>query len=159
MCKLLLELGINYKDENKMNKLAHELAMENNYLECSLLIKHFNPNNKQLENMIISPENLLEDSEPNYPISTNLFKDILVHLDLKGAPPLPEFYERLFLHLQNFHVSGIILEFEDMLPYTGLFKILRNKNAYTKSQIQWICKCATRANLKVYIYIYIIYII
>lgn len=55
---------------------------------------------------------------------TVAFKEVLLHLDLKGAPPKFEF----LLDLINFvvkktsggHViTGFLIEFEDMLPYNS----------------------------------------
>lgn len=45
-----------------------------------------------------------------------------VHLDLKGAPPRPnEFYANFFKFLNqlNMGVTGLLIEYEDMLPLQG----------------------------------------
>jgi len=59
----------------------------------------------------------------------------MVHLDMKGAPPKFDFLERLlkFLttHFKNL-VHGVIIEFEDMFPYTGFLKQISSTNCYTQ---------------------------
>jgi len=68
--------------------------------------------------------------------SSRLFKNIYVHLDLKGAPPTFDFLQKFirfvgvnFKHL----VTGIVFEFEDTFPYEGHLQSVCSPKAYTKA--------------------------
>lgn len=67
-----------------------------------------------------------------------LFKEVFVHLDLKGAPPtfpfLMDFVKYLGIHFEKV-VTGIVFEFEDTFPYDGNLKPLKANNHYSKEQI------------------------
>ncbi|GLV34793.1 uncharacterized protein CBL_09274 [Carabus blaptoides fortunei] len=43
---------------------------------------------------------------------------VLVHLDLKGAPPRISYFEKFFPFLREIGITGILLEWEDTFPYT-----------------------------------------
>jgi hexosaminidase len=58
----------------------------------------------------------------------------MVHIDLKGAPPKFEFLERLlrFISVRFKHlVDGVLIEFEDMFPFTGFLKAINSPNCYS----------------------------
>lgn len=62
------------------------------------------------------------------------FQQILIHIDLKGAPPKFEFLERLLRFISsNFNhlANGVIIEFEDMFPFSGFLKDISSPNCYT----------------------------
>jgi hypothetical protein len=80
----------------------------------------------------------------------SLFKDVLIHLDLKGAPPKFEF----LMDFINFFgsskdekncsnqyglVTGFLIEFEDTLPFKGNLECIRadssHEKCYTPDQI------------------------
>ncbi|KAK9887771.1 hypothetical protein WA026_000086 [Henosepilachna vigintioctopunctata] len=42
----------------------------------------------------------------------------LVHIDLKGAPPKPSYFEKLFPFIKSYGATGILLEWEDTFPYS-----------------------------------------
>jgi hexosaminidase len=75
----------------------------------------------------------------------------MIHLDMKGAPPKFEFLERLlkfisahFKHL----VNGVIIEFEDMFPFTGFLSQINSPNCYSKEQIQQLGSLCKNLGLK-----------
>ena len=75
--------------------------------------------------------------------------DRLVHIDLKGAPPKLKYLKELFPKLKEWGATGILLEYEDMFPYTGELSVLARHNAYNQSDIEEISKTAKENNLKI----------
>lgn len=59
----------------------------------------------------------------------------LVHFDLKGAPPKISYLKRLLPILKSLGATGILIEYEDMFPYTGSIDHIAAHNAYTKAEI------------------------
>lgn len=73
----------------------------------------------------------------------------IVHLDLKGAPPLVSYFEKLFPYLKLIGATGLLVEYEDMFPYTGALDNIPAYNAYTLSDVSLILKYAAQNGLKV----------
>lgn len=73
----------------------------------------------------------------------------IVHIDLKGAPPKMSFYKYLLPLLSKFGATGILLEYEDMFPYSGNLVNISARNAYTLENIKEISKLAVEQNLKI----------
>ena len=73
----------------------------------------------------------------------------IVHIDLKGAPPKPEYFKEFLPMIKKFGATGIILEYEDMFPYTGKLEVVRHGNAYSKEDVKSILKLAKDNNLTV----------
>ncbi|XP_057654809.1 hexosaminidase D-like isoform X2 [Diorhabda carinulata] len=73
----------------------------------------------------------------------------IVHIDLKGAPPKISFYKYLLPLLAKFGATGILLEYEDMFPYSGDLVNISARNAYTLDDIKEINKLAAEQNLKI----------
>ncbi|BFY97386.1 hypothetical protein BsWGS_00426 [Bradybaena similaris] len=70
-----------------------------------------------------------------------------VHLDLKGAPPKMN-YLMLFIRLvKRLGATGLLVEYEDMFPYTGILEHIRADNAYSKENINELVKFAEEAGL------------
>ncbi|KHJ97002.1 hypothetical protein OESDEN_03022 [Oesophagostomum dentatum] len=59
----------------------------------------------------------------------------IVHLDLKGAPPILKVYEWLFPLLKKMNVDGVLMEYEDMFPYSGNLTQVRRSDSYDVSDI------------------------
>jgi hexosaminidase len=79
-----------------------------------------------------------------------LFKSKIVHLDLKGAPPKPAYFEEIFPLLAKLGATGILMEYEDMFPYAGLS--LENTpahNAYTPAAVTQINQLAKENHLEI----------
>lgn len=72
-----------------------------------------------------------------------------VHLDLKGAAPKIDYYEKLFPFLKLLGATGLLIEYEDMFPYTDHLASIKHGLAYTKTDIQRILKLAKLNALKV----------
>jgi hexosaminidase len=72
----------------------------------------------------------------------------LVHIDLKGAPPKPEFFKDFIPFLKNYGATGLILEYEDMFPFKGNLESVKHGNAYSYDTIKMINQLAKDNNLK-----------
>ncbi|CAJ0962799.1 unnamed protein product, partial [Mesorhabditis belari] len=77
------------------------------------------------------------------------FPERIVHLDLKGAPLRVDAYRELFPLLHQNGATGLLIEYEDMFPFTGRLSTLARRNAYSKEDIQQIIQLSTSSNLEV----------
>lgn len=73
----------------------------------------------------------------------------LVHLDLKGAPPKISYLKRLLPIFKSLGATGLLLEYEDMFPYTSSLRNLSAKNAYSKSEIKELIRAAESLALSI----------
>ncbi|XP_066496782.1 hexosaminidase D-like isoform X1 [Tiliqua scincoides] len=73
----------------------------------------------------------------------------LVHLDLKGAPPKVSYLEQVFPLFSKLGANGVLIEYEDMFPFTGELEILKSPNAYSEEDIDKIQELAELNNLEV----------
>lgn len=60
----------------------------------------------------------------------------LVHLDLKGAPPKLSFLKQLLPMLRAMGATGLLIEYEDMFPYSGVLQPLAARNAYKEDELR-----------------------
>ncbi|GBL90718.1 Hexosaminidase D [Araneus ventricosus] len=72
-----------------------------------------------------------------------------VHLDLKGAPPIVNYYKKLFPLLHALGANGLLIEYEDMFPFHGPLEQLSARNAYTKNELNEILYLAKMNELEV----------
>jgi hypothetical protein len=84
-----------------------------------------------------------------YPVIDTKNLECLVHLDLKGAAPKIEYYEKLFPFLKRLGATGLLIEYEDMFPFTDRLAIIKHGLAYTKEDIQQILQLAKSNGLKI----------
>lgn len=73
----------------------------------------------------------------------------LVHIDFKGAPPKLLYLQKLFPLIKKFGGTGLLLEWEDMFPWSENLASLAAGNAFSKSDIKEILKIATLNDLEV----------
>lgn len=73
----------------------------------------------------------------------------IVHLDLKGAPPKIEYFQLLFPLLKKFGATGLLIEYEDMFPYSGQLEEIASPFAYSKDNIAQILQLAKENKLLV----------
>lgn len=79
-----------------------------------------------------------------------LFKEVIIHLDFKGAPPKFGFLKDLIRFIATKFdkvVTGILFEFEDTFPYEGNLKPLMGSTVYTKEQIRELIELMNYHNL------------
>lgn len=63
---------------------------------------------------------------------------VIVHLDLKGSPPKLSYLESLLPTLKNLGVNGLLMEYEDVFPYTGQLVNISARNRYQKLEVSFI---------------------
>ncbi|XP_025194416.1 hexosaminidase D [Melanaphis sacchari] len=73
----------------------------------------------------------------------------LVHIDFKGAPPKLLYLQQLFPLIKRFGGTGLLLEWEDMFPWSGNLSPIAASNAYSKADIREILKMAAINGLEV----------
>lgn len=73
----------------------------------------------------------------------------VVHLDLKGAPPKISYLIRLFPLLKTLGATTLLVEYEDMFPFSGSLSDISAHNAYTKEQLLDVLKSAKDNELEV----------
>lgn len=73
----------------------------------------------------------------------------LIHLDLKGAPPKVQFIKEFFKYVKNLGATGVLLEWEDMFPWTDNLSVLAATNAYTVDEVREIIRSAEQLDLEV----------
>jgi len=64
-----------------------------------------------------------------------IFKEVIIHIDFKGAPPTFVFLKKFVSFIGERYgklVTGLLLEFEDTFPYEGYLSLLRGINFYSK---------------------------
>ncbi|KAM8961740.1 hexosaminidase D-like [Pelodytes ibericus] len=73
----------------------------------------------------------------------------LVHLDLKGAAPRIPYFQQVFPLLQKLGANGVLIEYEDMFPFSGELEALKSPYAYSEADIEKILQLAKINNLEV----------
>ncbi|XP_068100411.1 hexosaminidase D-like isoform X2 [Hyperolius riggenbachi] len=73
----------------------------------------------------------------------------LVHLDLKGAAPKVSYYEQIFPLFSKLGANGLLIEYEDMFPFTGELEVLKSPYAYSEEDLAKILHLAEMNNLEV----------
>ena len=73
----------------------------------------------------------------------------IVHIDMKGMPPRPSYFQILFPFLKKLGATQILMEYEDMFPYEGVLSSIKNLKSYTKKDIASILHHAKQNDLKV----------
>lgn len=71
----------------------------------------------------------------------------IVHIDLKGAPLKVSYYKEFFPLIKSLGATGLIIEYEDMFPYSN--KNIPASNMYSKNDIKLILETARKNSLDV----------
>ncbi|XP_039754573.1 hexosaminidase D-like [Pararge aegeria] len=80
---------------------------------------------------------------------------MIVHLDLKGAPLKIAFLERVLSSIKKWGATGILIEWEDSFPYTGVIANIGSltdasgDGMYTVEEVKHILYCAKENELEV----------
>ena len=75
--------------------------------------------------------------------------DILVHVDFKGLPLAPAELCKLLETVSEGGATGVIFEWEDMLPFDGSLRALRAPHAYTAAEVTRVVGTAKELGLEV----------
>ncbi|XP_037091338.1 hexosaminidase D-like [Pollicipes pollicipes] len=73
----------------------------------------------------------------------------VVHLDLKGAPPTAAYLTRLLPLIRRLGGTGLLLEWEDMFPFSGALRPAAARNHYSRAEVRRILAEARRQGLQV----------
>lgn len=83
------------------------------------------------------------------PRETRRFRNVIVHVDLKGAPPRVEYLIEFFKLLSNHYVDGVLIEYEDMFPYSDEIEGIKRDDHYSEDDIKRILQAAESYHLEV----------
>ncbi|KAL3269502.1 hypothetical protein HHI36_008568 [Cryptolaemus montrouzieri] len=145
---------VNFVDASKSEKenKTSELPKNQKYMMIPTKEEVFSnhlKNNKEADIPLETDQQLGIPFVNSYDKKPYIPKRRLVHLDLKGAPPLISFYRRFFPFVKNLGATGLLIEYEDMFPYDGVLRNISAKNAYTKEEIGEILNLAQESRLEV----------
>lgn len=73
----------------------------------------------------------------------------LVHLDLKGSPPRIRYLTQLIPLLRRLGATGLLIEYEDMFPYSGGLISVRSPNYYSEAELQQLFEVCIAERLQV----------
>ena len=90
-----------------------------------------------------------QELPPVQPVIETKNLERFVHLDLKGAAPRIEYYRKLFPFLKQLGATGLLIEYEDMFPFTGRLAVIRHGLAYSKSDIEELLQLAKNSGFQV----------
>ncbi len=100
-----------------------------------------------------NPQTNGNSSSGGYPVLVNgkfIPPQRIVHFDLKGAPFQVGYFEKIFKMISgDLGATGILMEWEDMFPYTGKLAVVNNGYAYKPEEIKTILGYAKKFNLEV----------
>ncbi|KAK6040434.1 hypothetical protein COOONC_22062, partial [Cooperia oncophora] len=97
----------------------------------------------------ITESEMLPRKKVGGPFDSQPFAQAIVHLDLKGAPPKVNVYEWFFPLLRSLGVHGVLMEYEDMFPYTGELAKVKRLQHYSEADIKKIRRIAAINNLEI----------
>ncbi|GMS80711.1 hypothetical protein PENTCL1PPCAC_2886, partial [Pristionchus entomophagus] len=98
---------------------------------------------QQLEQLIAAkPE--IKNRRPG-----QFYQNVIVHFDLKGAPPKVPYFLQLLDLVAKSGATGILLEWEDMFPYTGQLEAVRSSDAYSMEDVRTILQKARSLHLDI----------
>ncbi|CAB3398240.1 unnamed protein product [Caenorhabditis bovis] len=77
------------------------------------------------------------------------YENVVVHFDLKGAPPKVAYFVDLLKLAAKGGASGILLEWEDMFPWSGELEKFKNTDAYSMKDVETILNTASSLGLDI----------
>ena len=61
---------------------------------------------------------------------------VWVHVDFKGLPVTPEYLSARFSDFRAVGATHVLLEWEDMLPYSGELACMARSNAFSVAEVE-----------------------
>ena len=72
---------------------------------------------------------------------------LYVHVDFKGSPPKPQYLLECFPLWKRWGATGVVFEWEDMLPFEGRLERIRKSYCYTKDEVALLVGSAEKQGL------------
>ena len=72
-----------------------------------------------------------------------------VHIDMKGGPPTLTYLLELLEIMSEWGAEGVVVEWEDMFPWSGDLSVLARRGHYTLEMVSSLLDHAARLHLKV----------
>jgi hypothetical protein len=106
----------------------------------------------ETEQVLNKKFNLYELNKTLYPVKRDFKAQIdqmykLVHLDLKGSPPKLQYLKNLINYFKKIGITGVLIEYEDMFPYSQGLSPVANRNAYKREELEEVLELLTRLNI------------
>lgn len=73
----------------------------------------------------------------------------LIHVDMKGGPPTISYLLKLIPFFKEWGATGLVIEWEDMFPWSGNLSSLARMGHYTVSMVEELNTTAQQNNLEV----------
>ncbi|XP_049883317.1 hexosaminidase D-like [Pectinophora gossypiella] len=74
---------------------------------------------------------------------------VLVHIDLKGAPPTTKYLTSMLSKLKTLGANGLLMEYEDMFPYKGRIANLSTPHRYDEEPLKKFLTTATKMDIEI----------
>ncbi|XP_073963219.1 hexosaminidase D-like isoform X2 [Choristoneura fumiferana] len=74
---------------------------------------------------------------------------VVVHLDLKGSPPLLSYLQSILKQLKDHGTTALLMEYEDMFPFEGALVNLTARNCYKKDELKEFLTFAVQMGLEI----------
>ncbi|CAG9532841.1 unnamed protein product [Cercopithifilaria johnstoni] len=79
----------------------------------------------------------------------SFYTNRIIHFDLKGAAPKISYLKEVLRLIKSNGATGILIEWEDTFPFSGILSENRNTDAYTIEEVRDLLKTAKSLNLNV----------
>ncbi|CAI4222783.1 unnamed protein product [Auanema sp. JU1783] len=83
------------------------------------------------------------------PRENEFYENVIVHFDLKGAPPKVPYFKQLLNLVAKAGATGVLIEWEDMFPWKGKLEIAKSTDAYSLNDVREILSEATTLGLDI----------
>uniref|UniRef100_A0A0R3RKK5 beta-N-acetylhexosaminidase n=1 Tax=Elaeophora elaphi TaxID=1147741 RepID=A0A0R3RKK5_9BILA len=91
----------------------------------------------------------LQNLKRNVVSHESFYANRIIHFDLKGAAPKISYFKEVLRLIKASGATGILLEWEDTIPFEGILAENRNSDAYTVEEVCDLLETAKSLNLDV----------